>query len=50
MQTIDSVTLDVAEPVASEGFYKEAFGLGSKVHARAAQTRSTGFRGFSISL
>ena len=50
MQTIDSLTLDVAEPAASQAFYERAFGLGSKVRARAAQTPSTGFRGFSISL
>ena len=50
MQTIDSLTLDVTEPVAAETFYAQAFGLGSKVRARAAQTPSTGFRGFSISL
>jgi hypothetical protein len=50
MQTIDSLTLDVADPVASEVFYKQAFGLGSTVRAYAAQARSTGFRGFSISL
>jgi hypothetical protein len=50
MQTISSLTLDVADPVASEVFYEQAFGLGPKVRARAAQTLSVGFRGFSISL
>jgi hypothetical protein len=50
MQTIDSLTLDVAEPAASAAFYERAFGLGSTIRARAAQTPSTGFRGFSISL
>ena len=50
MKTIDSLTLDVHEPAASEVFYQNAFGLGPQVMARAAQTPSTGFRGFSISL
>jgi hypothetical protein len=50
MQTIDSLTLDVTEPVASQAFYEQAFGIGSKVRAHATQTPSTGFRGFSISL
>jgi hypothetical protein len=50
MKTIDSLTLDVAEPVGCEAFYERAFGLGTQVSARAAQTSSTGFRGFSISL
>ncbi len=50
MQTIDSLTLDVTEPAAAQGFYAQAFALGSKVRARAARTPSTGFRGFSISL
>lgn len=50
MQTIDSLTLDVTEPLASEAFYEQAFGIDSTVHARAARTPSRGFRGFSISL
>lgn len=50
MHTIDSLTLDVVEPAASEVFYEQAFGFGTRVRARAAQTLSTGFRGFSISL
>ncbi len=50
MQTINSLTLDVTEPAAAEAFYAQSFGLGPEVRARAAQTASTGFRGFSISL
>jgi predicted enzyme related to lactoylglutathione lyase len=50
MHKIDSLTLDVTDPAAAESFYEQAFGLGSKVRAGAAQTRSNGFRGFSISL
>jgi predicted lactoylglutathione lyase len=50
MPTITSLTLDVAEPSASEAFYEQAFGLRQTLRARAAQTLPTGFRGFSISL
>jgi predicted lactoylglutathione lyase len=50
MQKIDSLTLDVADPVSSEAFYERAFGLGPEVSARAAKTPSTGFRGFTLSL
>ena len=47
---ITSLTLDVSDPAASESFYEAAFGLGSQVGARAAETPSQGFRGFTISL
>jgi uncharacterized glyoxalase superfamily protein PhnB len=48
--TIDSLTLEVSDPDASRRFYETALGVASHVHARAASTPSTGFRGFSISL
>ena len=47
---IESLTLDVAEPAASQAFYEAALGIGAQVRARAAQTPTTGFRGFTISL
>jgi len=47
---IESLTLDVADPAASQTFYETGLGLGSQVRARTADTPSTGFRGFSISL
>ena len=50
MKTIDSLTLDVHDPAAAEAFYEQAFGLGPRVNARAAQTPTAGFRGFSVSL
>ena len=47
---ITSLTLDVSDPAASQNFYEAAFGLRSQVGARAAETPSNGFRGFTISL
>lgn len=48
--TIDSLTLEVADPAASRSFYESAFGLGSRVRARTTGALPTGFRGFTISL
>jgi hypothetical protein len=47
---ITSLTLDVHDPVAAQHFYETAFGLGSQIRARTADTLATGFRGFTISL
>ena len=49
MTSIESVTLDVADPTAANHFYT-AFGLGTQVHLRASQAPTTGFRGFTLSL
>lgn len=48
--TIDSLTLEVSDPNASQRFYETALGVASQVRARTADTPSAGFRGFSISL
>jgi catechol 2,3-dioxygenase-like lactoylglutathione lyase family enzyme len=50
MTSIESVTLEVPDPAAAEGFYAGAFGLGDKVRLRASQVPATGFRGFALSL
>lgn len=51
MQTaIASLTLEVSDPAVSEDFYETAFGIGSQVRARTADTPAIGFRGFTISL
>src|SRR5215470_3951656 len=50
MTSIESVTLEVPDPVAREAFYTAAFGLGGKVRLRASQAPTTGFRGFMLSL
>jgi len=47
---IASLTLEVADPDASQSFYETALGVGSQVRARAAGTPASGFRGFTISL
>ncbi|MFD5696940.1 glyoxalase [Streptomyces lasiicapitis] len=50
MNSIASVTLEVDDPTAATSFYTAAFGLDTQVRVRAAQTPSTGFRGFTLSL
>jgi catechol 2,3-dioxygenase-like lactoylglutathione lyase family enzyme len=50
MTIIESVTLEVPDPTRAEDFYASAFGLGSQLTFRAADTASTGFRGFTLSL
>jgi predicted lactoylglutathione lyase len=50
MTSIESVTLEVANPPAAEAFYGEAFGLGDRVGVSASQAPTTGFRGFTLSL
>jgi len=50
MNSIDSITLEVADPTAARTFYSTAFGLDSEVGLRASTAPTTGFRGFTISL
>jgi hypothetical protein len=52
MTSIESVTLEAADPAAAEQFYSAAFGLGSggQVRVRASDAPTTGFRGFTLSL
>jgi uncharacterized glyoxalase superfamily protein PhnB len=50
MPSIESVTLEVADPTAADRFYSTAFGLGSQIRLRASQAPTTGFRGFTLSL
>ena len=50
MTNIDSITLEVADPVAAQRFYADAFGLDTRLRLRASQVPTTGFRGFSLSL
>ncbi|WP_067817909.1 glyoxalase [Nocardia inohanensis] len=45
-----NVQLEVADPQAAAAIYEAAFGLGGRIGFRAAQTPSTGFRGFLLSL
>ncbi|GLZ28667.1 glyoxalase [Lentzea sp. NBRC 105346] len=50
MTTINTITLEVADPAAAERFYTAAFGLGDLLRVRASQEPTTGFRGFTLSL
>ena len=50
MASIETVTLDVADPTAASRFYTTAFGLDAPVRLRASDEPTTGFRGFTLSL
>ena len=51
MTSLQSVTLDVADPAAAGAFYAAAFGLDGQVSVRArSEGPTTGFRGFTLSL
>ena len=46
MTSIDSVTLEVPDPMAAEAFHSKAFGLDDRVGVRASEAPPTsGFRG-----
>ncbi|OHV41888.1 MULTISPECIES: hypothetical protein [Pseudofrankia] len=50
MASIESVTLEVADPAAASSFYSAAFDLGDQIGLRASDEPTTGFRGFTLSL
>ncbi|MGW0592397.1 glyoxalase [Streptosporangium sp. NPDC002607] len=50
MASIESVTLDVADPTAADRFYADAFGLDTQIRLRASEAPTTGFRGFTLAL
>ncbi|ONH27822.1 glyoxalase [Pseudofrankia asymbiotica] len=50
MASIESVTLEVADPTAASRFYNDAFDLGDQIRLRASDEPTTGFRGFTLSL
>jgi len=50
MNSIDSITLEVADIAAAERFYHAAFGLGDLLRFRASDAPTTGFRGYTLSL
>ncbi|HKN57076.1 MAG TPA: glyoxalase [Amycolatopsis sp.] len=50
MTNIDSITLEVADTAAAQRFYADAFGLTTQLRFRTAETASTGFRGYTLSL
>ncbi|GAA4520202.1 glyoxalase [Actinoallomurus oryzae] len=50
MNSIESVTLEVADPTAADRFYTEALGLDTRIRLRASEAPTTGFRGFTLSV
>ena len=50
MNSIDSITLEVADTAAAERFYDAAFGLGDLLRWQASDAPTTGFRAFTLSL
>lgn len=50
LTSIDSITLEAADPDAAARFYADAFGLGDRVRTQASDAPTTGFRGFTMSL
>lgn len=50
MTSIESITLELADPAADDHFYDSAFGLDDLVRLRAAEEPTSGFRGFTLSL
>jgi predicted lactoylglutathione lyase len=50
MTSIHSLTLEAPDPAAADAFHRAAFDLGDRVHARATDAPTTGFRGFTVSL
>jgi catechol 2,3-dioxygenase-like lactoylglutathione lyase family enzyme len=50
MTSIESVTLEVADPAEAGRFYTTVFGLGPQLRLQASQAPTTGFRGFTLSL
>jgi len=50
MTSIESLTIDVADPAAAESFYASAFCLDTPLRFRSAEAPTAGFRGFTLSL
>lgn len=50
MANIDSVTLEVTDLSTARSFYDAAFGLGDRLHLRATDAPTSGFRGYHLSL
>jgi predicted lactoylglutathione lyase len=50
MTSIESITLEVADPTGAGQFYSTAFGLGALLRLQASEAPTDGFRGFTLSL
>ena len=50
MNPISSITLEAPDPIAARAFTADAFGLQDEVAFRASDAKTSGFRGFTLSL
>jgi catechol 2,3-dioxygenase-like lactoylglutathione lyase family enzyme len=50
MNSIDTLTLEVADLAAAQNFYSRVFGLGDRLRLRESDAATAGFRGFTLSL
>ena len=50
MATVESITLEVADPTAAERFCATVFGEDARVRVRHSKEPTSGFRGFTLSL
>lgn len=48
--SIDSITIEAADPEAAARFYRDAFGLDRQVRTIASDAATSGFRGFTMSI
>ncbi|WP_127793226.1 glyoxalase [Agromyces sp. LHK192] len=48
--SIESITIEAADPDATREFLAAAFGLGGRIRVRRSEAPTTGFRGFTVSL
>jgi hypothetical protein len=48
--SISSITLEATDPMATQRFYADAFGLDTQVQVAPGESPTTGFRGFTLSL
>ncbi|NYE19722.1 VOC family protein [Microbacterium immunditiarum] len=48
--SIDAITLEADDPQAAAAFYRDAFRLDSQVRTRPADSPTSGFRGYTLSL
>ncbi|MEU0093785.1 glyoxalase [Kribbella sp. NPDC006257] len=50
MTSIESITLESSDRAAAEAFYAKAFDLGDRLHCRASEAPTSGFRAYTLSL
>jgi uncharacterized glyoxalase superfamily protein PhnB len=50
MTSVQSLTLEAADPTAAAAFYADAFGLNGQLRVLPSDEETAGFRGFTVSL